>query len=76
MRRGYVFALEAIDAANDTAVITLAMHQEDITREGSSAAPSLDIRYLGVCRGPASHPRAGRSGWQASAGERVSADRS
>jgi len=53
-------ALEAIKAARQTAVITLAMHQEDVTREGWSAAEACkrladagaDVVGLNCIRGP------------------------
>jgi betaine-homocysteine S-methyltransferase len=53
-------ALEAIKAARQTAVITLAMHQEDVTREGWSAADACkrlaeagaDVVGLNCIRGP------------------------
>jgi len=54
-------ALEVIKAARQTAVITLAMHQEDVTREGWSAAEACerladagaDVVGLNCIRGPA-----------------------
>ncbi len=56
-----LIALEAIKAAKKTAVITLAMHQEDVTREGWSAAEACrrladagaDVVGLNCIRGPA-----------------------
>jgi betaine-homocysteine S-methyltransferase len=56
-----LIALEVIKAAKQTAVITLAMHQEDVTREGWSAAEACrrlaaagaDVVGLNCIRGPA-----------------------
>ena len=55
-----LIALEVIKAAKQTAVITLAMHQEDVTREGWSAAEACkrladagaDVVGLNCIRGP------------------------
>jgi betaine-homocysteine S-methyltransferase len=55
-----LIALEAIRAAKKPAVITLAMHQEDVTREGWSAADACrrladagaDVVGLNCIRGP------------------------
>ena len=55
-----LIALEAIKAAKQTAVITLAMHQEDVTREGWSVADAgkrladagADVVGLNCIRGP------------------------
>jgi betaine-homocysteine S-methyltransferase len=55
-----VIALEVIKAAKQTAVMTLAMHQEDVTREGWSAAEACkrlaeagaDVVGLNCIRGP------------------------
>jgi betaine-homocysteine S-methyltransferase len=56
-----MIALEVIKAAKQTAVITLAMHQEDVTREGWSAPDACrrladagaDVVGLNCIRGPA-----------------------
>ena len=56
-----LIALEAIKAAGQTAVITLAMHQEDVTREGWTAAEACkrladagaDVVGVNCIRGPA-----------------------
>ena len=55
-----LLALEVIKAAKQTAVITLAMHQEDVTREGLSVvdaakrleAAGADVVGLNCIRGP------------------------
>ena len=55
-----LIALEVIKAAKQTAVITLAMHQEDVTREGWSVADAgkrladggADVVGLNCIRGP------------------------
>ena len=55
-----LIALEVIKAAKQTAVITLAMHQEDVTREGWTAAEACkrladagaDVVGLNCIRGP------------------------
>jgi betaine-homocysteine S-methyltransferase len=55
-----LIALEVIKAAKQTAVITLAMHQEEVTREGWSAADACrrladagaDVVGLNCIRGP------------------------
>ena len=55
-----LIALEVIKAAGQTAVITLAMHQEEVTREGWSAADACkrladsgaDVVGLNCIRGP------------------------